>query len=74
MPILGKEFKLLAWTTWEWVIRINPARVGYTIQEQADLIAGLVKQLGLARVNLIGGRTEGHRLRFRRPLSDLVNK
>lgn len=56
MPLLSGEFRLLAL---DYIGRVNPDELeedtGITLQEQTDIIAGLVRQIGLEKVNLIGG-------------------
>jgi pimeloyl-ACP methyl ester carboxylesterase len=60
MPILGKEYQLLALDYLGVGDSDKPRRgFDYTIQEQTDLIAAMVRQLGLTRVNLIGGSYGG---------------
>ena len=60
MPLLAKEFRLLAFD-YLGVGDSDKPRKGfdYTIQEQTDIIARAVRQLELGRVNLIGGSYGG---------------
>jgi pimeloyl-ACP methyl ester carboxylesterase len=56
MPLLGKEYRLLA-LDYLGVGDADKPRQGFdhTVREQTDLIAAMVRQLGLSKVNLIGG-------------------
>jgi pimeloyl-ACP methyl ester carboxylesterase len=60
MPLLGEEFRLLALDYLGVGDSDKPHRgFGYTVQEQTDLIAAMVSQMGLPKVNLIGGSYGG---------------
>jgi pimeloyl-ACP methyl ester carboxylesterase len=60
MPILGKEFRLMA-MDYPGVGDPDKPRKGFdcTIQEQTNLIAAMVRQLGITKANLIGGSIGG---------------
>jgi pimeloyl-ACP methyl ester carboxylesterase len=60
MPLLSKEYRLLA-LDYLGVGDSDKPKQGfnYTIQEQTDIIAQLVRQLNLGRVTLIGGSYGG---------------
>jgi pimeloyl-ACP methyl ester carboxylesterase len=60
MPLLGKEYRLLAL---DYLSVGDSDKTGkgfeYTIQEQTDLIAAMVRQLEMPGVDLIGGSYSG---------------
>jgi pimeloyl-ACP methyl ester carboxylesterase len=60
VPLLSGEYRLLA-LDYLGVGDSDKPRQGfnYTIQEQADIIAAMVRQLNLGKVNLIGGSYGG---------------
>jgi pimeloyl-ACP methyl ester carboxylesterase len=76
LPVLGKEHRLLALDYLGVGDSDKPRKgFGYTIQEQTDLIAEMVKQLGLKRVSLIGGSYGGDIVfDFAARYAELVNK
>jgi pimeloyl-ACP methyl ester carboxylesterase len=76
IPLLSKEFRLLAL---DYIGRVDsdeqkePAEL--TLQEQTDIIAEMVRQIGLEKVNLIGGYSGGSTVYdFAARYPDLVNK
>lgn len=60
MPLLAREYRLLAL---DYVGTVAPDKPeggsGYNIQEETDLIVKMVRQMGLDKVNLIGGQYGG---------------
>ncbi len=60
MPLLARDFRLLA-LDYVGVGDSDKPEKGfdYTVQEQTDLIAKMVQQMGLDKVNLIGGSYGG---------------
>ncbi len=76
MPLLGEHYRILA-LDYPGVGNSDKPRKGfnYTLQEQTDLIAVMVKQLGLNKVNLIGGLYGGAiAFDFAARYTGLVNK
>jgi len=60
MPLLAGDFRLLALDYIGTGDSDKPARgFDYTVQEQTDIIVRMVRQMGLDKVNLIGGAYGG---------------
>jgi pimeloyl-ACP methyl ester carboxylesterase len=76
MPLLAGDFRLLAL---DYVGTGDSDKPGqgfdYTIQEQTDIVANMAQQMGLEKVNLIGGSNGGAIVfDFAARYPDLVNK
>jgi pimeloyl-ACP methyl ester carboxylesterase len=60
MPLLSSEFRLLAL---DYIGSVDSRKEAenpeITLQEQTDIIANMVRQIGLGKVNLIGGYSGG---------------
>jgi pimeloyl-ACP methyl ester carboxylesterase len=53
MPLLAGEFRLMAL---DYIGSVEPSEIPeFTLQDQTDIVAKMVQQIGLAKVNLIGG-------------------
>jgi pimeloyl-ACP methyl ester carboxylesterase len=76
MPILASDFRLIALDYVGTGDSDKPTRgFNYTIQEQTDIIANMVQQMGLDRVSLIGGSFGGAIVfDFASRYPDLINK
>jgi pimeloyl-ACP methyl ester carboxylesterase len=76
MPLLSAEFRLLAL---DYIGSVDPQKGDenseITLQEQTDIIAKMVQQIGFEKVNLIGGYYGGTTVYdFAARYPDLVNK
>ncbi len=76
MPLLAGDFRLLALDYVGTGDSDKPDKgFDYTVQEQTDIIANMVQQMGLDKVNLIGGSYGGAIVfDFAARYPDLVNK
>ncbi len=76
MPLLADEFRMLALDYLGVGDSDKPRKgFGYTVQEQADLIAEMIRILNLGKVHLIGGSYGGAIVfDFAARYPDLVNK
>jgi pimeloyl-ACP methyl ester carboxylesterase len=76
MPLLSKEFRILAM---DYIGKIDSAEEVESLelapQEQTDLIAKMIRQIGLEKVSLIGGYSGGSLIYdFAARYPDIVNK
>jgi pimeloyl-ACP methyl ester carboxylesterase len=59
VPILSKDYKILAVDYIGVGDSDKPEEFGYTIQEQADILAEMIRQLDLGKVRLVGSSYGG---------------
>ena len=75
MPLLAAQYRILMLDYHEMGGSEKPREGANTIQEQTDIIAQMVLQLGLGKVHLIGGSSRGALVfDFAARYPDLVNK